>query len=425
VLAALEGAIGSGGRAHLIREGCERGEVVLLMSDGSRLAATFGQEGTERKIELADRTKIRRTAEWIAQHLNGQAFSPVQFLLAKPKDQIAQLLKMTPLQMEVRPLREAITGVPCEGVRFLDDMPDDKMLSEPLVVIDLVRKAVYDSRTGVNAILREKKGHVAVMERDLPGRMDVPESPEDVRAELEGVKYEAESKKKAVDNTLVNDLVSIKEILTDGKTKIAAELTRKIQELRDEAEREIGKITQVHANAEQRIRDAHRTNIDAIDASTQPRIQELSRRLGVAETEIREYEAAERQRASLREAEKGVHEYEKRADAATEAIKKLDALKMSLQQKLPCGFQIHGDELRLGGVPFATTNTSRRVRAAVELAMLQTNPQMPWIAVDGLEALDADAQRELQTIGAERPEIQWFGARVLDNGDGLQLLTKK
>ncbi len=107
-----------------------------------------------------------------------------------------------------------------------------------------------------------------------------------------------------------------------------------------------------------------------------------------------------------------------RSDRYTEALGAVDAKKAELVNNLGVDGLAWNDEaadLQLQDVPFGELSTSQQMQTAMHLCTHRSG-DLRLVCVDGLEALDTEAQKALEAF-AEREKVQIIGARVTDAGE--------
>lgn len=418
ILQAIEGTLGGGARADLIREGSDTGETVFVLNNGSRIHATFGRDGkTTRQLETPDGVPIKRPtiSAYLGERLNPASFNPVDFLSASPKEQIDQLMRVSKLHLATSEYLEAIAE--CEVPEsLLLDKDKTPELPDPLRMLAMARQSIYDWRHGLNAIVKEKDGLIASLSRTLPPLMEDPADPAEVRAELErerdGMLMRAADLRDAVGRKKLEVLEKSRSAEGDLRAIREAAIAKANKEFEDG----LSAVNDSKQEALNELNAAEKAGVEANYFEAKPRLDALQKKLDVAEIEIRDYERAQKTAQDIRSADKDRARYKAKSMRATEVIELLDALKLKVMQALPVpGLEIHGNDLRFNGILLATQNTATRTRVALELAVASANPLMPIIQCDGIEALDSDSWAAIQQWAAEHPQVQFFMARVEDN----------
>ena len=368
VVEAIKAALSGGHDATLLRNGADKGEVVLVLDDGATITKKVTAAKSEQAFTDADGRKIARPAEAIRQLIDALSVNPVEFLTVPKKQQVAALLEAMPMVADLAKLSE-ISGIGLaeghyNGMHALD-------------AIETVRKAVYDERTGVNRAAKEKAATARQLSESLPDDT-VLESGED----------EAQ---------LCADLSELQNAESEAIGKVDCRLSEledaHIQEI-NRIDAEIQRLNERKANARAEFGDAR--------AAAGERKAEIRSRAATKRAEINGkldiINATREQRAKAAQARETVavmkseaHELERQADSLTGALERLEEYKASLLETLPIpGLEVRGGDIFFFGVPFERLNSACQVAVAVELAKLRAG-KLGIVCVDGIERLDPEA----------------------------------
>jgi DNA repair exonuclease SbcCD ATPase subunit len=384
VLEAIKAALGVGEDATLLRKGAERGEVVLVLDDGTTIRKAVSQSGARTTVKGADGKALAKPAEVIQGLADVLSVNPVDFLLAKPKERVRVLLDAMPLTADPERLTK-ITGI------------DASALAErhALEVIETVRKQVYDDRTGTNRAVKEKEATISQL------RQAMPEAPGGVEGDEASLEAEIAAAAAVRDTTL-------KKI--DAKLSgLRDEAQKKIDEIRAEAQRQIDEVKAGLDTQSQRAAAARENALKTYTDTTGPKAAAL--------TTLRANRDAVAKRAGALETiaklEKEAEALQADADRQTAALEALEAYKGELLQSLPIpGLEVRDGEVFRDGVPLDRLNTAQQVQIAVEVAKLRAG-DLAIACVDRLESLDKDSRDELRK-GAAAAGLQLFVTRVTD-----------
>lgn len=391
ILEAIKSATGQGHDATLLRKGAEKGEIVLVLDDGTEIQQRITPTTTTRNV-VRDGKKLTKPGEVIKALTDALSVNPVEFLTARKQDRVKVLLESMPLTADTAKLTE-ITGIPVEASG-----------AHALHVIDAVRQQVYDDRTGTNRAIREKEATINQLRAampEAPGGVDGDE--DELRAKLEQAQAARDAEVKRIDDKLAG---------------IKAESAAKIQALKDEAQAKIDAIRAELAQALEAERAAladteakasrvRQKAVDTFAATAQP--------LQAAIAAIRaNRDAAAKRKATLEtiaRMETELAELEADSRRQTQALADLDRYKSDLLSSLPIpGLEVRDGEVFRDGVPFDRLNTAQRVRIAFEIAKLRAG-ELRLICLDGMELLDEDSLAELRSQ-AEQADVQLFVTRV-------------
>lgn len=391
ILEAIKAATGSGHDATLLRKGAEKGEVVLVLDDGTEIHQRVTATRTTRDV-VRDGKKVTQPGNVIKALTDALSVNPVEFLTARKQDRVKVLLESMPLTADPAKLTE-ITGIPVEASD-----------AHALHVIDAVRQQVYDDRTGTNRAVREKEATINQLLAAMPEAPSGVDGDEDeLRAKLEQAQAARDAEVKRIDDKLAG---------------IKSESAAKIQMLKDEAQAKIDAIRADLAQALEAERAAladteakasrvRQKAIDTFAATAQP--------LQAAIAAIRaNRDAAAKRKATLEtiaRMESELAELESDSRRQTQALADLDRYKSDLLSSLPIpGLEVRDGEVFRDGVPFDRLNTAQRVRIAFEIAKLRAG-ELRLICLDGMELLDEDSLAELRSQ-AEQADVQLFVTRV-------------
>lgn len=383
VLEAIKAALSQGHDATLLRNGAEKGEVVLVLDDGTELSKTV-TPSTSTTAVRRDGKKIARPAEAIKALTDMLSVNPIDFLLAKPKDRVRVLLEAMPLEADTAHLQE-ISGVPVRahpGVHALH-------------VIDQVHQQVYDERTGTNRAVKEKQATINQLEAAIP---PLPE----------GVNGDEESLQGQINAA------------ADNRDDMLGRITNKLNGLMSEAQQ---KIADIRAKAQAEI-DAINTELDeqkakaaaAREKATAKHTQDVAPLQTQLQIIRRDREAEGRRKQTLETIANLRTELETlKADAEnqTQALDAINDYKAELLSSLPIpGVEVKDGDLYRNGVVFDRLNTAQQVEVAVELAKLRA-ADLGVVCVDRIECLDSDTLEAFRESALESG-LQLFVTRVSD-----------
>lgn len=389
VLEAIKAALSQGHDATLLRNGAEKGEIVLVLDDGTEIAKTVTESGSNTAIRR-DGKKIARPAETIKALTDMLSVNPIDFLLAKPKDRVRVLLEAMPLEADAGHLEE-IAGVPVRA------MPGVHALH----VIDQVYQQVYDERTGTNRAVKEKTATINQLEAAIPPDAQGIEGDEN---ELQGrINAAADNR----DETLGKIAAKL--------DKLAFTAHAAISEIRAKAQAEIDNISAA-LNEQKEKAAAAREKAKTTYAET---VAPLTSQIDFIR---RDREAAGRRKQTLETIGNLRTELETLTADATRQTQALDALnnyKAELLSSLPIpGVEVRDGELYRNGVVFDRLNTAQKVEIAVELAKLRA-ADLGVVCVDGLELLDSSTFEAFRDSALES-KLQLFVTRVGDNNFSIE-----
>lgn len=372
VLEAIKSVIEGGHDATLLRNGADKGEIVLVLDDGTEIKRRVGARASTTDV-VRDGKKVARPGEAIRALTDMLSVNPVDFLRAPKKDRVRVLLEAMPLEADTDKLAE-LSGVPVRaqpGVHALH-------------VIQQVYQQVYDDRTGTNRAVKEKEATINQLRQAMPA----------VPAGAEGDEEELQAKIDAID---------------DAKRTELDRIQTKLDGLRAEAQAKIDAIKAELAETERRAAKQREKKLQQFADEREP--------IAVQIAAIRSNrDAAARRAQTLDTIEKMETELKTLAGDAkkqTKALADIEQYKSDLLASLPIpGLEVKDGEIYRDGVPFDRLNTAQQVDVAVEIAKLRAG-DLGVICVDRIECLDSESLEAFRERALESG-LQLFVTRVDD-----------
>lgn len=381
ILEAIKGALKGGHDGTLLRAGADKGEIVLILDNGTQISKRVTQTGSETRV-LQDGKKAARPADIIKSVTDSMSVNPVAFLAADKKDRVNILLESMPVEIDPALLTE-ISGV---GV-------DHELASAGLAAIDAVRKIVYDDRTGTNRAVKEKTATIGQLRATLPDHLQgaIHEDIDDLMAQLNAMDATKDDELNRIDQKLARlrkeheDTIAILQRQIDEAKAAFSETERK-------AEAKRLKTVTDHSAARQGLAD----RLTAIQEA-----QKAAARF-------------DQTRDTIKAMEHELEELTVQAENQNNALADLDKYKSELLANLPIpGLEVVDGEILRNGVQFDRLNTAQKVGIAVDIAKLRAG-DLGVVCVDGLELMD-DAHFKEFRDAAIKSGLQMFVTRV---GDG-------
>ena len=392
VLEAIKAATGQGHDATLLRKGAEKGEVVLVLDDGTEIQQRVTATRTTRDV-VRDGKKVPKPGDAIRALTDALAVNPVEFLTARPKDRVQVLLESMPIELDTQKL-STISGVPVSA----------HPSTHALAVIEYVRQQVYDDRTGTNRAVKEKDATINQLRLAMPAAPGGVEGDEDsLRAQLEQARVTRDTEQARIDTKLASiraDSAARTQAMKDEyRAKIDAmnaELSAAIEAERTTLADTEAKASRVRSKAGQTYQDAA-TPLEAAIAAI-----------------VANRDAAARRRATLdtiKTMETELADLKQDAERQTTALDGIDQYKHELLNSLPIpGLEVRDGEIYRDGIPFDRLNTAQRVGIAFEIAKIRAG-ELRAVCLDGMELLDTASLEELRKQ-AEAGDVQVFLTRV-------------
>lgn len=405
ILSAIRSALGQGHDATLLRKGEEKGEVVLVLDDGTEIHERVTAARTTRDV-VKDGKKLTRPGDSIKALTDSLSVNPVEFLRAQDKERVKVLLDTMPIQLDLEKLSQ-ISGVQATA----------KPGVHPLALIDLVRKQVYDDRTGTNRAIKEKEATINQLSLAMPEAPAGVEGDEDsirgqikeadaarderlgkIKDKLDGVQASAAAKSDEIRTKLQEQIDAIK-----------AEAQAKIDALRSEAQAQVDAIRADLTDNETRAAAArekalavHREKIAPLETAVSLIVADraaAAKRLATQET--------------INKMRDDMEALVEDAESQSQALDAIDAYKEELLSSMPIpGLAVVDGEVTLDGISFDRLNTATQVNVALQLAKLRAG-ELSICCLDGMELLDSEHLQELERQ-AEEMGLQVFVTRVND-----------
>jgi DNA repair ATPase RecN len=407
IVAALQYAVGSGHDPSVIRVGAEVAKVEIQTDDDTTIKIRVTPKSTTRDITDAKGRKITRQAEFIKSIVSSLSLDPVALLSMPPREQMNAIIAAAPLRVTVQDL----TFVP---VKALEGISLD---AHALEVLEQIRKHIYDDRTGINRVFKDKNATIEEMKRALPE--DAPEGNWDDVLKRSTQSFQAvqkEKQKRAL--CIIDDARKAEEA--------QAELFRaKRESIKEQAQTAIDKIrtdSEISIQKHQAERDHKLAAIandkdgalKAAEAEYQPKIIALTTQAAHARAMAEQHAKAESTREFIALQEQQAKQAEQNAEKLTGVLGKLESLKKTLASSLPVpGLEITEAGLTLDGIPFQRVNKAKQIQVALTLAKLQAG-ELGLIVIDDMEHLDSKSFEAFRQA-AEASGLQFVAARVTDD----------
>lgn len=412
VLEAIKAATGSGHDATLLRKGADKGEVVLVLDNGSEIKRRVTETRSVTDVTDADGKKVGKPGDFMRTLVDTLSVNPVEFLSAPKKDRVKVLLEAMPIKVDEERL-EQIAGIPV--------MVDG---ANGLAIIDAVRKQVFEDRTGTNRAVKEKDSTINQLRLAMPEVAGGVEGSEDeLRAQVEA----ATTAKDAELNRVRDKLDGLR---SENQKKVDAhrealqatldDIKAKAQAALDEAKAtttaEVEALNAAFAEIERKAGIQRENTIQKHTDTVTPLNQTLESIRTNRNAHARRAQALE----TVKQMEQELEELTADAAAQTKALDDIDAYKLELLQSLPIpGVEVRDGEIYREGVVFDRLNTAQQVTIAVEIAKLRAG-DLGVCCVDRLECLDPEAFEEFRTQVLESG-LQLFVTTV--NGEEFNVQT--
>lgn len=410
IVEALKSIFKPGNDVTLIRNGESKGEIGIELSDGTKIEKSFSSKAT---LDITDAygTKIKSPASYLDKMADLVSTNPILFLTADKKSRTNILLEALPLKLSKEELSE-IDNIYYENV--------NTQLMHALEAITIIHKNIYDDRTGVNRVLKDKTSVVNELQEGLNNANFDPSNDFTNKInELEDIKSKMELKIRAIVDELNNKKIDELKRVQDNYLSVANSIEAEYQaELsRIQAERN-NKLETAKENLEKSKTEITKENENiiaekqsAFNVKYQPLLSQI--------TEYKErqklYAGYEKQNALLNQFVIEKQEMAAKSESLTEQLNILENIKSQMLAKLPIdGLEIIDGQIYRHGVIFDRLNTAQQMDIAIEVAKLRAG-EIGVVCVDGLERFDNDTY-ELFKNKMMESNLQLFVTKV-DNGE--------
>lgn len=403
ILEAARALLRGGHDPSLLRHGAEEGRIRLTLSDGTMFLKRVTKERSSLEVTEPQKGRISRAQAYVDSQVDALGIDPMAIVTCPPSKRAEYLAEAMPLKVEPDVFEAIIGRRPT--AREAAGNALDLLASE--------RQRLYDERTAVNRTLKDKRTTAAQLRETLPAAAEVPADVEDLRA-----------KRSSIFNTRTEDETVAREIRDRELAQIEATRTSATAKKKQWAEGEIEKIRAELASMLEESEAIARTQCDeartrheearaCIVRDVEPKLAALSEDITKGEEREKEYVRASKTREIIASSEKDAARAEAGSKALSHAIDELDALKVSLLEKLPIkGLEIREGQVLVDGVPFERVNRARQIEIAVKVAQLRAG-NIGLIVVDDTEHLDSESFAAFEAAAAGAG-LQFLAARVSD-----------
>jgi hypothetical protein len=448
VIKAIQGVCRGGKQLQLVRQGVENepSEVFLLIEHEAGNIAISKRLGEKAKLSVSiDGVDQREPQSFVNLLFDALSVNPVDFLKAKPGEQVKWLLSAMPLTVTAADFNQA--GIDVSGWAIPEGV-------HGLLVIEQAREWIYDRRHGENQRRSRAKQTAERLRESLPSGTDAEIRAE--RAELaalrDGINGDLSAYQANKRANLESGIRSVTEMaaaareevlrgrrraeeVVEGKRTAVDEARRKLTEaeaaLRESqsALRQFDeKLTAVDSVLAQEIREIKAGAAAATDTEKQlvQGLTEVDRNIALVDQRLAAFQKAtglleEYTRACADEASAG--EEHARLESA---MGRLEQMKRSLLTTLAIpDVEIRGDEIYYQGHPLETQNEATRVILALQVVAARikipitlqdgtTIQRLPLVCLDGAECLDVATYSCIDQFAAAE-HIQLIVTRVTDD----------
>jgi energy-coupling factor transporter ATP-binding protein EcfA2 len=370
ILESIKHALNGGHDAKLLRNGSDKGEIVLVLDDGVQLTKTVTPNKSDVKIYDKEGNRINKPQTYIDRLIDMLSVNPVQFLTSDKKNRVNYLLEAIPMKLTKDHLEKSLNGM---SGRVRDDLN-----GHALEVIGRIYKQFYDERTGINRALKEKSATMTQLKESVSDFNSSPKEITDKIKLLENKKGEMESKKSLFMEQAVRN---------------------RMNKLDDEEERfreEVNRLRLEHEENKEAIHNHFDSQKTDIQSKFEEKYLPLLSELTLLQEQEKQYASHEKTRELVEQFHRECQSLKEESEKLSGALTGLDNLKEGLLRELPIqGLEIKEGEIYCKDIIFDKLNTAEQVKIAVEVAKLRAN-ELGIICVDGIERLDNDTFNEFK-----------------------------
>lgn len=379
-------AVNGSTNPYVIRQGADKGEVTIELSDGHTLRRTFTEKGQYAKLTDSEGRIEPKTAAYIKSLLVENQFDPIAWLDLPAKEQIRILLQAIHVEITSAEVAEATGFEPPMSINFN---------RHGLEVLAELREHVAGERKTENAIADRKRKAAAEMRAKLPA--EKPLVTEEQRAAV---------KKHIAEAQAVVDAIHARRLEATSHARAIEDIQQRDGRLRAEhsnLEQEIVALeTAIERKRQQQAEVSHRRNQLVAE------MQGLSKQAPPTEEEVanarRDAEAALTEQRGIAELDKiadsflAVEEIEAEADTAAAQASIYDSAvkvlthelprKLMAKAALPVGsISIDEDRILIDGKDLQYESTANQMAISLSIAR-SLNPRLKVICIDRFESLD-------------------------------------
>lgn len=414
ILEAARALLRGGHDPSLLRHGAEEGRIRLTLADGTMFLKRVTKERSSLEVTEPQKGRISRAQAYVDSQVDALGIDPMAIVTCPPSKRAEYLAEAMPLKVEPDVFEAIIGRRPT--AREAAGNALDLLASE--------RQRLYDERTAVNRTLKDKRTTAAQLRETLPAAAEVPADPVGLRAkrtemeeahdhEIDTAKQKRTEAAERINADLgdANDAASERE--DAGVEKLRREAEACIEEVRALGRKRAAEREGLARTAQAAAYEVERAEVATVGEKYTAPLAELAEQITKAEAAANEYQRASKTREIIASSEKDAARAEAGSKALSRAIDELDALKVSLLEKLPIkGLEIREGQVLVDGVPFERVNRARQIEIAVKVAQLRAG-NIGLIVVDDTEHLDSESFAAFEAAAAGAG-LQFLAARVSD-----------
>lgn len=400
VLKAITEAIRSSGvNPNLIKTGSDKAEILIEIDNNISIERKITHTANNPKV-VVNGEPINKPQKYLNDLIGPFNFNPVEFIQAKAKPRRDMLLSSIDFYINQDVLSEAL-GPLSDPI----DLDKYDYSEHGLVLLEEIKKEVYDRRREANVELTRLKNSIKQDKLDIPDNFN--------QEKFENFDLGVKAEELSAANVLISDnghnvekRDALREKVKSIKIRIA-EMENNIKQLTDEL-----KDTQTQGKA----------LAEEINNFEKPDTSQLS-------DDINEFKSSQKLIHKI----DGIKEKETSVISVQDDHKSLDTLHQALSNDIPRrmlaqvdlpvkGLEIRGDDIFIDGVSIDTLSTSEQIKFSVAIAKSLAG-KLKVICVDRFESLDKTSQKVfIKETGKD--EFEYF-MTVVKEGDLNMISSNK
>lgn len=426
VVDAVKSLIEGGHDATLLRNGAEKGEVVLVLDDGAKIREQITARGTKRDYFESDGTKLRQPKTMIDSLVDSLSVNPIAFLTAKRDERARVLLETLPLAVKAEQL-EQLTGRPWD---------QGMTTGHALIVLDKAEQTIFDERTAQTRIKDQAKAAAAKLKETLPPAPDADYAALVAveREKLTAIEVEHGNLQAHIGGLLANEKLELQQKLANDVEGCRAadaqhdEEIRRLEALIAEQRahkaaiaRQVQEFQAEHDRAVEDARSAANRDFESRAGSWEVNRTTIRAEIARLEDLISQHARATGTRQMIADCEHEYAQAEEKHDYLTGRLNAIEVHRRSLLDKLPIdGLSVKEGQIYIDGVAFDRLNKARQVGLALSVAKLRAG-KLGLVLVDNAECLDPETFAGFEAA-AQESGLQFIVTKV---GSGEMKVTAK
>ncbi len=374
----------SGVDPHIIRDNGDSAEIYIELDNNMTVRRRITPTGNTVKV-VVDGQPMSKPQKFLNDLIGAMNFNPVDFFEANKKTRRTLLLSAIPFQMEAEELSSILSKA-----GFKLDLNKYDFDQHGLLVLDTIKRDIYDIRKERHLTLERQK---KVVEQ---ARLDLPELTEEIESYRD---FDVAGYQRRVSDASAAKVTQEERIRRRDELRVRGKKT--IADI-DRLKGELAEIQETGTALNQEIDAFEVVDIDALHA------------------ELGRYQAAQKAIGKIDEIaakQIEINELAEKHETLDRLYKKLtgDIPKQLLAEvELPIkGLEITGDDILVDGISIDKRSTGEKMTSAVDIAKGLTG-DLKAICIDRYESLGKLAQRSLEKT-AETDEFEYFITIVTDD----------